>query len=324
MKIATIHSTLDADALQTMILSRYDLGEVYWCKFWQRGLNDTYIAKTSTGKFVLRVYRAGWRTQEDIQYEVAMLDHLHQAGIRVASALPDRTGQAIHQIESIEGERYAVLFSFAAGKPIPFDNAEQSERFGALIAQIHQASDRFVSPYRRLVLDLNHLIYEPMAAILTHLEAEAERTILQQSAERLVAKLSSLPLSALDTGFCHGDTHNWNAHVGEDGSITMIDFDCSGVGWRAYDLGVFLWSSLWEKSKETAWQPFLRGYTNERSLNEAESAAIPLFAWARQLWFLGLRMANNPVIWGYAWTDTQNELKFLQRLEESAGYDPNI
>ena len=46
--------------------------------------------------------------------------------------------------------------------------------------------------------------------------------------------------------------------------------------------------------------------------------------WCKFLWFLGMRMANTPVIWGYAWTDTQNELKFLQRLEESAGYDPNI
>ena len=324
MKITTLHSTLDADALQTMVLTRYDLGETHWCKFWQRGLNDTYLVETAAGKFVLRVYRAGWRTQEDIQYEIAMLDHLHQAGIGVAHALPARSGQVLHPIESVEGERVAVLFSFAPGKPIPFDNTEQSERFGALVARIHQTSDRFVSTNRRFALDLNHLIYEPVAAILPHLEAEAERTLLQQSADRLVARLNALPLTALDYGFCHGDTHNWNAHVGEDGTITMIDFDCSGPGWRAYDLGVFLWSAIWEKSKEVAWQPFLDGYTKERALNKTEQAAIPLFAWARQFWYKGKRMANNPVIWGYAWTDPQSELKFLQQLEESAGYDPNI
>jgi Ser/Thr protein kinase RdoA (MazF antagonist) len=45
----------------------------------------------------------------------------------------------------------------------------------------------------------------------------------------------------LEVGSCHGDLHGWNAHIDQNMALTVYDFDCCGVGWRAYDIAVFRW-----------------------------------------------------------------------------------
>src|SRR5947209_474888 len=61
-------SILSISHLRTDILSHYDLGDVHDLTFLKMGLNDTYEVRASTGKYILRVYRAGWRSESDIRY----------------------------------------------------------------------------------------------------------------------------------------------------------------------------------------------------------------------------------------------------------------
>lgn len=56
------HSILSTGALLSYVQERYDIGDASECKFFNLGLNDTYLLRTSTGKYILRVYRVGWRS----------------------------------------------------------------------------------------------------------------------------------------------------------------------------------------------------------------------------------------------------------------------
>src|SRR5690348_14712955 len=103
-----IHSTLAGDALLNRILLAYEIGAPRQCKLLQRLLNDTYLVETDPGesgldKYILRVYRAGWRTESDIRYEIDVLHALDQQGIPVAMPLPRRDGDYLCIVSALEG-----------------------------------------------------------------------------------------------------------------------------------------------------------------------------------------------------------------------------
>lgn len=300
------HSTLAADALRNVILPAYEIGTPLQCKLLQCLLNDTYLVETEQGKYILRVYRAGWRTEVDIRYELDVLNALDQQGIPVATPVRRGDGDYLCIVPALEGARPIVLFTYAAGKPPAFAETDQIGRYGEMIAQIHNTTDHFASSHVRYVLDFEHLLYTPVAATLPHLTEVADQHYLEQMTTRLVERISVLPLTALDYGFCHGDTHNGNVHINSQGGLMLFDFDCCGLGWRAYDLGTFYWASTWENAAAATWTAFVEGYTRLRPLIAVDKMAIPLFACVREIWFMGLRMANGQQ-WGYGFPPLTEE-----------------
>lgn len=78
LKLPVYHSVISSNALIPAVNDLYDIGDVMECSFLENGLNDTYILKTSTGKYILRIYKAHWRNKQDIVFEVELLNHLHK------------------------------------------------------------------------------------------------------------------------------------------------------------------------------------------------------------------------------------------------------
>ena len=68
--LSAAHSILCTKSLKSYAERHYDFGELSECKFIQLGLNDTYLIRTKTEKFILRAYRLNWRTESDIAYEL--------------------------------------------------------------------------------------------------------------------------------------------------------------------------------------------------------------------------------------------------------------
>jgi Ser/Thr protein kinase RdoA (MazF antagonist) len=71
----------------------------------------------------------------------------------------------------------------------------------------------------------------------------------------------------------------------------MFDFNCCGVGWRAYDIAVYRWL-LEMRNLTSNWKPFLYAYQERRPLREIDLSAVPLFVAARYIWILGLHTSN--------------------------------
>jgi Ser/Thr protein kinase RdoA (MazF antagonist) len=313
------HSTLCVKALLDQVLPDYAIPAPTECKLLNLGLNDTYLVKGSgRERYILRVYRRGWRSLSDILYEMDVLDHLRERGVPVSVPLRRRDGGLLRSLAAPEGERYAALFSYAPGKEPTYDEALQAYQYGRAVGAVHAATDTFTSRHRRFALDLEHLLWAPLRSVeplLAH--RPKDRAYLQRLSGQLRDRLAALPLRELDQGFCHGDFHGWNAGFAEDGTVTLYDFDCGGPGWRAYDVAVFRWCPrIWDR-QDRLWPSFLRGYRELRELHDVDLRAIPLFIGVRHIWFMGVHATIGPDT-GFGWIDDKyydRELAFLRRWE---------
>ena len=315
------HSILSAEALTTDVLLNYGLDSITSLKFLNYGLNDTYaITTASADKYVFRVYRAGWRSLSDISFEIDVLNHLARRNASVSTPVQNKEGNFIQTFLAPEGLRHAVLFTHAAGSPPQYKEQAGATAFtyGKLVGIIHAATQDFTSQHTRFPLDLPHLLDTPLKSIGPLLSHRADDwAYLQKLADKIRRCFAEFPSTALEQGFCHGDFHGGNAHMTTDGVLTFFDFDCCGWGWRAYDLAIFQWGAKRASQVQERWEPFLRGYTESRKLNDLDLQAVPLFVMMRQFWLLGLHTANGHD-WGFGWLNDRyfdTEIKFLRDWE---------
>jgi len=295
-------SILSTTALSEVVGKEYAIGTPSDCQFLQFGLNDTYVLKTTAETHVLRIYRKGWRSLSDIQYELDVLLFLRRAGINVSVPIQRTDGNFVGTVHAPEGERYTVLFSYAPGREVTYKakDAEAAAAYGTLAAQIHTATERFTTPHQRTALDLEHLIDSPLRSIQSMLAHRQENwEYLQALTDKLRLWVTELAPSGLGRGFCHGDLHWGNVHQ-DDHMLTLFDFDCCGIGWRAYDLAVFRWAARLRKKEAEQWPAFLGGYQEERQLQEADIQSIPYFVALRHVWLMGLHVGSRQDF-GTAW-----------------------
>jgi Ser/Thr protein kinase RdoA (MazF antagonist) len=303
----SISSTI---ALQSEILPRYDLGDQVTCIFLTRGVNDTYLVQTSLEKYILRIYRTGWRTLSDVLYEIDVLGHLDRKGIPVSKPVAQIDGSFVCTIQAPEGPRQIVLFSYAPGAPLNRHDATDSYYHGKAVATMHNAMDTFTTVHHRDPLDLTYLIDQSLQAIQSlHTCSSADWSYLQDLAERLRTQIQQFSKRGLDWGLCHGDCHMLNDHISEDHTITLFDFDCCAMGWRAYDLAILRWCEGFYKMDpgDVLWQAFLKGYTELRHVSETDLASIPAFVALREIWHTAL------FAWLQPGSGVQGFEKILQR-----------
>jgi len=308
------YSTLAADALAASLETAYELGAVTACQLLHRGLNDSYLVEAERGRHVLRVYRAGWRTADEIAYEMAALEHLGGKSVAVSLPVRRRDGELIDWLPAPEGSRAAVLFTHAPGRELD-GSTQDSRRYGRAVASVHAATDDFETGHARFAVDLDHLVTQPLTAIRPFLRHRpADLDYIETLAASIRRRVAALPAGEMDRGFCHGDFHGDNAHI-EDDTVTMFDFDCCGPGWRAYDIAVFRWRWGDDETGEARWAAFLEGYRSLRPIGETDLAAVPLFVAARAIWLRGLH-AGNTADWGRSWLNDSYWDRLLKGLRE--------
>jgi Ser/Thr protein kinase RdoA (MazF antagonist) len=313
------YSVPSGPALQEDVLTTYTIEPVISCKLFHMGLNDSYLVQAVSNNYILRVYRAGWRSLSDILFEIDMVNHLKAKGIPAAAPIAKKDGSFLTALNTPEAERYVVLFPYAPGKGLQRPPApEQYYLYGTTLAQMHTAWDDFTSQHTRFQMDLDFFIDSPVQAFSSFLsERPTDAAYVLGLAHQLKKRVLNLPLEALDFGICHGDPHGGNAHIAEDQVITFFDFDNGGPCWRTYDLASFRWSVAWNQADEAIWEAFLRGYRDHRSLAEVNMQAVPLFALVRHLYIVGMQ-AGHADEWGSSFineTYIDKHIKFLQSCE---------
>jgi Ser/Thr protein kinase RdoA (MazF antagonist) len=315
LKLPVYHSVISSDALVPTLKDLYDIGDDIKCRLLVNGLNDTYELKTSTGKYILRIYKANWRNKQDIVFEIELLNHLIRKKIPVSGPLLRRNGGYLVELDAPEGLRFAVLFTYAEGGHS--DNKESCDLYGEQVAKMHLAMDDFKSFQERFTIDLNHLLKQPVQSIRNSLSHRPEDMDYLDSLSKLLSKSINQISSELEWGVCHGDLHGGNVYFHEN-SLTHFDFDCGGFGWRVYDISVFLWGKVSGREKEhfnnELWNGFLKSYQKYKVLSEYDIKAITLFVAIREIWLMGLHTGNSH-IWG-GWQNDQyfdNRLQFLRR-----------
>jgi len=320
MMFPVISSTLLPQAISESVLPQFGLGRNSTCEFYSGGFNHTYRVTTDDGRILfLRVYRKGWRTLDDIQYELDVLTHLHLKNFPAAHPLPTKNGDYLYIVKAPEGERYLSLFTLAPGYEVSYEmNPEQvAKQYGQAVAEMHNALDDFYSPYQRFLLDLDYFTMQPLRFIEPLLKDRPEDWFyVKDFAKKLRRRLLDLPATSLEMGFCHGDLQGYHANVSPDGTLTFYDFDCGGYGFRAYDLAVFLWCCRLQDAVAVRWEPFLKAYQGTRPIKDLDIQAIPLFVCARYLWHMGVHAQNSPD-WGIGFLNHEYFKDHLERLHKA-------
>jgi len=316
-------SVLSARALVEQVLPLYDLGAVNRCRFHHRGLNDTYKVECNNGDtYFLRVYRAGWRSRDEIETELAILLHLAQRKVSVCAPVSRRNGEVLTPLECAEGRRWAALFAGAPGKEVARDGYtdELAGLYGEAAAAVHAAADDFQGRRLRTALDLGELLDRPLQALTSTIAHRPDDVAyVNELGERMRQRIQGM--AGLEIGFCHGDFHGANACV-KDGVFTVYDFDCCGWGYRAYDLAVFPWAfairQLPTERIAAMGRAFLAGYQRRRALGPADVDAITAFVAIRQVWLMGLHISIGDTF-GWGWINDgyfDSQLKILRDWEK--------
>ncbi|TFB23890.1 hypothetical protein E3U55_03495 [Filobacillus milosensis] len=312
----TIKNTLIPEESIITLMQNYDLSEMVSCKLLARGLNDTYLISTNKTNYIFRVYRLNWRNESDILFEIEALSHMKEKNQHISYPLKTKQDTWLTRINVPEGERYGVLFTYSEGER-PEINKENCRLIGQSLGSIHNCTDSFKTEQKRSYeLDFYHLIDEPLKVISPVIESlfgKEKVDFLDNIADKIKQELKS---KNLEYGFCHGDYHNFNMHISGN-NLEVFDFDCCGLGYRAYDVAVFWWNlkNNYPKVEAECWSAFLEGYLSQRQLSKEDIDSLPLFITVRRIWLVGTMLSNEDV-WGREWITRDNLAHFLEDLKQ--------
>lgn len=294
------YSTLSPIALASLIEAKYSMQAVQ-CRFITRGVGDTYEVEWPAARYILRVYRSTHRNLPQVQAEMDLLLALKQAEVSVSYPIADASGNLIQVLQAAEGERYAVLFSYAPGQVVAQLNNAQLRSLGSQMARFHNVSSVIQLNSSRWQFNLQTTLAEPLQmlepAFTTLPEAYAW---WQQAAQRVKAQLATLNTAAFSTGYCHFDFLPKNFHF-EGDAVTLFDFDFFGHGWLVNDIMTF-WTHLaldvhfnrmTQGAADAAYAVFLQAYREHRPLLQDELAAVPYLGLGFWLFYMGFHTTHD-------------------------------
>jgi Ser/Thr protein kinase RdoA (MazF antagonist) len=298
-----VYSTPRAQGVADFLATHYDLPGSIECKLLRRGWNDIFEVRTKGGeRFVFRISKWRARRDADVASETAFLRYLDGEDIPVAAAVPTRDGSLFTSALFPEGQRPAVLFRYAEGRPSQAGSAADARANGATLARIHDAAGGFAAEDKgRYRLDGDHLLHRPLSSILA-LEGlnDSVTAGLVDLTGRLSARMAER--DGLSWTRCHGDCHGYNANIAlqgpRAGQAVFFDFDEGGPGYLAYDIAVFLHGCvIFERKQHASWHKFIAGYRSNRELPQVDFESVHLFVPIRHLWFVG-EYASRIHEWG--------------------------
>ncbi|HEX5367879.1 MAG TPA: phosphotransferase, partial [Dehalococcoidia bacterium] len=224
-------SLLDEAALLDAARQHYPIASDATCVLVHRGLNDTYRIASSDADYALRVYRAGWRSEPEIRWELSLLSHLKEQAGPIAAPISTRAGNLFGIVAAPESLRHAALFEFAPGKECSGEamTVERARAYGRAAAAVHLRLDTFETGFPRFELDLHHLLLQPMTLLEPRMtERPQDLADLRHLSQRLRDMIVEIDSRGLTRGICHGDMDGGNASLGRDNEFRFYDFDCAG------------------------------------------------------------------------------------------------
>ena len=307
MKLSALNSTISAESIAAAVDGRYAIGPVAHCALFQRGFNHIYELWGADGRsYVARLSSHRFRGPANVDYETALLMHLHKMGIVVGVPVADGEGRLWSLQDAPEGPRELAVFERLNGRGLVEavrgrgEAAEQTladvGALGASLARIHLAGETYAGPSSLYRAEAPDLLEAPLAQILTVFEGELAEEA-SAIGDNLRARLNDCA-EALSSGHCHGDNHAGNTLIADAADGTLVagwfDFDDGGPGFLAYDLATFLWSLLLRtpKGKMTKeipplWRAFITAYRGVRAIPSADFDAVGLLVAIRHVWLMG-------------------------------------
>ncbi|MDO7171769.1 phosphotransferase [Mariniflexile sp. AS56] len=311
-------STISAKDLGEFIKERYNLDKNFNCELFRTGINHTYFISDTKTKYVLRVYSYNWRAKSEITEEIKLLNFLKENNLSVSFPIPDTNGTFIHDINAPEGQRYAVLFSFAEGGKVRFMDDETCFTIGSLMAQFHNLTNN--KSMDREVYDTKSMLELPFQHLKQYFsETLPEMVYLKEVNDTL--KLADF--ESTQKGLVHLDIWYDNMAVLNEKEITFFDFDFCGNGSQVLDVGYFCKQLFYIETDKEIYERkklhFIKGYSSVRTIPNHELKLIPEAGLAVFIYYLGIQAKR------FDWSNiflSENYLKmFTGRLKSWIEYN---
>ena len=251
--------------------------------------NHVFEMATPQGRAALRLHRAGYQSPAAIRSELWWCAELARAGLPVPAALPARDGALLvpladgrhaSAIAWIEGE---ALGEATKPNPRPLPQVlDLYQALGTLLARVHRATDALTLPagFTRPRWDRDGLVGDdPLwGRFWDHPAATSDqRAMLIRARDALRERLAG------QIGLIHADVLRENVLV-NGRSVSLIDFDDSGFGFRLQDLGTALVQTVQHPEHAQLRDALIAGY------GTADSAMVEAFVLARTLASVGWTM----------------------------------
>lgn len=275
-------AVLEPDLVARLVIKNYDLGPITDCRHLFSSVNHTYAVETDSARYAVRIHdgQKWWISSEaDLLFELDLLDHLHAHAVPVSYPIPGRDGQRLTRVDTPVGQRYLVLFSWAAGAP-SHDTGAKVFRVGATMAAIHVASDSFQTALPRYRLDLSTLLDRYLDKLGMDDQPASDTRLVHRHIAQIRQCITTFDPGPTGWGIIHGDVQGLNFHFDDADRITFLDFDLCGYGWRAYDVAYY-----YTRIHKYLRGPLIRGYESIRPLTAAEHGMLTTFgrlAWIRE------------------------------------------
>jgi Ser/Thr protein kinase RdoA (MazF antagonist) len=306
-----INSTLSAMHLGLFLQEKYHLSTNTSCSLLKTGINDSYLVTDDEDKYVFRIYSLNWRTKEEIQEEIRLLNLLQENNIPVSYALPAIDGNYIHEFNAPEGKRSGVLFSFAKGEKLLNFPALLHYKAGEIMAKMHRLT---------LNLKLDRVTYTPQVILADSfkqlkkfISTETEEMAFMASAQKyLLGELGKVKEEDIRRGAVHLDIWFDNMSINGD-DITLFDFDFCGNGWLCYDIAYYILQLHSTEKDEnecgSKMDAFLKGYESVTKISNEERRLLPMLGVSLYFFYLGIqcRRFDN-------WSNTFLNEAYLKRF----------
>jgi Ser/Thr protein kinase RdoA (MazF antagonist) len=243
----------------------------------------------SGNRAALRLHRAGYQSAAAIRSELWWCAELARAGLPVPAALPALDGALL---VALPDGRHASAIAWLEGEALgeaarPFDRPlsqvlDLYHALGALLARVHRATDALTLPadFTRPRWDREGLVGEtPLwGRFWDHPAASPDqRAVLIRARDALRERLSG------EIGLIHADVLRENVLV-NGRSVSLIDFDDSGFGFRLYDLGTALVQTVLHPEHPQLREALMQGY------GTTDTEMVDAFTLARTLASVGWTM----------------------------------
>lgn len=287
------NSNLSATHIGLFLQEKYSLSKDTKCQLIKAGINDTYLITDNLDKFVFRIYSLNWRTHAEIADEIKLLNELKQNNISISYPLPDKTNNFIQTLNAPEGDRHAVLFTYANGEKLHIISAEAHFHIGQLMARLHKVTNN--QKLIRVEYSSEVILIDSLKQVSNFLTAGTEEMNFMLSAQKYLMKVfENADTSQIRQGIVHLDIWFDNINVTKENEATIFDFDFCGNGWLCLDIAYYVMQlHNVEKYESKDYQPkiesFIKGYESITPISKEEKRLLPMLGVSLYFFYLGIQ-----------------------------------
>ncbi len=260
-------------------------------------LNGIFRVDTKDGEtYALRLSHPTWRTDDELQTEVHLLQMLaSETTIGAPKLFVNTQGQLITRVtcDGVPEPRRAVLMSWVRGRMLSEQLSPQNfTKFGVLAARLHEHGAKWMAPPDLNVRIRNSLYVRGETDELhernRELFPETSYAIFEQVRDHVQQAFARLYRDGQEVRIIHADLHQENVKVFR-GTLYPFDFEDSILGYPVQDIAqtfydLLFFSSLDNTEYQLLRDAFIQGYRSEQPWPEAYPGQIDTFMAGQQLW----------------------------------------